>query len=79
MKNLNLVLLAVIVVLLVYVAYQNNREGFEWDKRDYSDCSGDKLDKDYVDYMLDQESLVSHVPEMPYEATCKVLSRPGNH
>ena len=40
---------------------------------------GEKLSADHHDYMLDTDALVSHAPLMPYEATCKVNSRPGNH
>lgn len=79
MRYINLGLLFVITLLLGFIAYKNNKEGFELDKRDYSDCSGKKLNSDYQNYTLDQKSLVSHVPEVPYEATCHVSSRPGNH
>ena len=80
MIYVNLVLLCVIGLLLVYIAYKkNNTEMFSLDMRDYADCSGDKLSADHHDYMLDTDALVSHAPLMPYEATCKVNSRPGNH
>ena len=82
MIHINLALLSIIALLLLYIAYKSNsKEMFdlELDKRDYSDCTGDRLDRDYVRYMLDNKSLVSHSPKKPYEATCRVLSRPGNH
>ena len=79
MKYVNLALLTLIALMLIYIGYKHNMEMFELNKRDYSDCSGEKLSADYEAYMLDDKSFVSHVPELPYEATCPVFVRPGNH
>ena len=80
MIYVNLSLLCVIGVLLLYISYKtNNKEMFKLDMRDYADCSGDKHSADYNEYMLDSESLVSHVPKLPFEPNCRVFSRKGNH